>query len=50
MPAGISSFRREIATCYRDVPMNVSLYLDIVEAADRDARRSGIVPHYEEQE
>ncbi|HLM39344.1 MAG TPA: DUF5691 domain-containing protein [Microvirga sp.] len=49
-PAGISSFRREIATRYRDVPMNIGLYLDVVEAADRDARRSGIVPHYEEQE
>jgi hypothetical protein len=28
----------------------IGLYLDVVEAADRDARRSGIVPHYEEQE
>lgn len=48
--SAVPAFRRAVASHYAEVSTMIGLYLDVVEAADRDARRSGIVPHYEEQE
>lgn len=48
--SAVPAFRRAVASHYAELSTMIGLYLDVVEAADRDARRSGIVPHYEEQE
>lgn len=47
-PASHPAFRAAIVRSFGEVPAPIVLFLDFVEAADRDARDSGIVPHYEE--
>jgi hypothetical protein len=47
-PASADAFRAAIVRSHGEIPPPISLYLDFVEAADRDAKDSGIVPHYEE--